>query len=294
MTAGRSGRLDGKVVLVTGAARGIGARTARLAAARGARLALAGLEPELLETLAAELGPGHAAYECDVTDQDALDRVVSRVVDDLGGIDVVVANAGIANNGTVAVNPVEAHVRTVEVNLIGVIRTVCATLPHVTARRGHYLLVSSLAAFTVLPSMAAYCASKAGVEQFGNALRLEVAHKGVTVGTAHPGWIDTDLVRDQRAESSTFREVLKSLPWPLDVISPVDACAEAFVDGIVRRRRRVYVPRSLAFAQLLRSVVLSPVGDLPVRRGAARRIPVHEEEVRRLGRAFGRTSVGQR
>src|SRR4029453_14519934 len=119
----------------------------------------------------------HPWFECDVTDQDAVDRAVADTVDALGGIDVVVANAGVSNNGTVAVNPPDALARTIEVNLLGVVRTVSAALPPVTARRGYLLLVSSAAAFTVLPGMAAYCASKAGVEQFGNALRLEVAHK---------------------------------------------------------------------------------------------------------------------
>src|SRR6185312_4084939 len=109
-------------------------------------------------------------------------------------------NAGIANLGTVAVGPVDALVRTVEVNLCGAIRTVSAALPHVTAARGHVLIVSSAAAFTAMPGMAAYCASKAGVEQFANVLRLETRSAGVTVGTAHPIWIDTDLVRDIRAD----------------------------------------------------------------------------------------------
>src|SRR5689334_2972899 len=114
----------GKVVLVTGAARGIGAETARRLAARGARLSLVGMEPERLAALAAELGEGHAWFECDVTDQAALEAAVAGTVAKLGGIDVVVANAGIGCNGTVAVAPVEALVRTLEVNLIGVVRTV--------------------------------------------------------------------------------------------------------------------------------------------------------------------------
>jgi NAD(P)-dependent dehydrogenase (short-subunit alcohol dehydrogenase family) len=124
---------------------------------------------------------------------------------------VVVANAGVANNGTVAANPVSALVRTIEVDLVGVVRTVSATLPHVTRGRGYYLLVSSAAAFTVLPGMACYCAAKAGVEQFGNALRLELAHKGVAVGTAHPGWVDTDLVRDMRDDLPALRRTLPCL-----------------------------------------------------------------------------------
>src|SRR5690348_11184796 len=105
--------LAGKVVVVTGAARGIGAETARAAAAGGARVALLGLEPQLLAAVAGELGPEHVWFACDVTDQRALDRAVAGVVAALGGIDVVVANAGITNNGTVAVDPVDALVRTI-------------------------------------------------------------------------------------------------------------------------------------------------------------------------------------
>ena len=103
--------LSGKVVFITGPARGIGAETARLLAARGARLSLAGLEPERLAELASELGEGHAWFECDVTDQPSLVRAVAGTVETLGGIDVVIANAGIACNGTVAIAPVETSMR---------------------------------------------------------------------------------------------------------------------------------------------------------------------------------------
>src|SRR5919107_3570918 len=160
-------QIDGKVVLITGPARGIGAETARRLAARGARLSLVGLEPELLAALAAELGEGHVWFECDVTDQTALERAVAGTAEALGGIDVVIANAGVASNGTVAVTPVDALVRVIEVNLIGVVRTVSATLAHVTERRGYYLLVSSAAALAALPGLSAYAASKSGVEFFG-------------------------------------------------------------------------------------------------------------------------------
>src|SRR4028119_1216022 len=173
--------VSGKVVLITGAARGIGAETARLLAARGARLSLVGLEPERLAALAAELGDGHVWFECDVTDQMALERAVRGTCATLGGLDIVVANAGIASNGTVAVAPVDALVRTVEVNLIGVVRTVSATLSHVTERRGYYLLVSSAAALAPLPGISTYAASQAGGGVFGNALRRGGAHHGGAV-----------------------------------------------------------------------------------------------------------------
>ncbi|MEU7713053.1 SDR family oxidoreductase [Micromonospora chalcea] len=282
-----SGRLAGKVVLVTGAARGIGAHTARLAAARGARLALVGLEPDRLAALAAELGPGHVWFAADVTDQAALAAAVDGTVETLGGIDAVVANAGVANRGTVAVGDVEALVRTVEVNLIGVMRTAAATVPALVDRGGYLLIVSSAAAFAALPGMAAYCASKAGVEQFGNAVRLELAHRGVAVGTAHPSWVDTDLVREARADLPAFEAALAKLPWPLRRTTTVIECAEAFVRAIERRSRRVYVPRAVAGVQAVRSVLVSPLADRLVGRTARATVPLIEEQARALGRGFG-------
>ncbi|MBO0867591.1 MAG: SDR family oxidoreductase [Micromonosporaceae bacterium] len=284
-----NGTLDGKVVLITGAARGIGEQVARMVAARGARVAAVGLEPERLAALVAELGDRHAWAECDVTDQAGLDRAVGDVVARLGGIDVVVANAGVAGYGTVAVAPPDVLARTVEVNLIGVMRTVSATLPEVLARRGYLLLVSSVAAFSVLPGLAAYAAAKAGVEQFGNVLRLEVAHRGVAVGTAHPIWIDTDLVRDAREDLGNDRR----LPGPLGRTYSVEQCATALVRGIERRQRRVFVPRSMALMQAARILVQSSFGDLLLRGPARTAVPELEQRVQELGRSFGQHSVAQ-
>jgi NAD(P)-dependent dehydrogenase (short-subunit alcohol dehydrogenase family) len=292
MTHMKRQKLNGKVVLITGAARGIGERSARLAAARGARLALVGLEPERLESLAAELGGDHLAVEADVTDQDALQSAVEQTVERFGGIDAVVANAGIANNGTVAITPPDVLARVIEVNLLGVVRTVATALPHVTARRGYVLIVSSAAAFSGLPGMAAYCASKAGVEHFANILRLELAHKGVAVGTVHPSWIDTDLTRDQKTDTAVFQEALDALPWPMGAMTSLDECAAAVVDALERRRRKVYVPRTVGLVQAARALVNSPLADLAFRRSSATMVPRLEAEVRGLGRWFGAQSVG--
>jgi NAD(P)-dependent dehydrogenase (short-subunit alcohol dehydrogenase family) len=283
--------LTGKAVLVTGAARGIGEHTARALAGRGARLALVGLEPDRLAALATELGPQHAWFEADVTDQAAVDAAVDGAVAALGGIDVVVANAGVANNNTVAVSPVDVVVRTIDVNLVGVVRTVSAALPHVIARRGYVCIIASAASFTVLPGMAAYSASKAGVEAFANALRLEVAHKGVRVGSVHPSWIDTDLVRDQKAESATFNEMLTQLPWPMGQTTSVDACVTAIVDGIERRRRKVFVPREVGVVSALRSIVNGPVGTFVTQLRARKAVPQLEAEAQ-SGQWFGRSSAG--
>jgi NAD(P)-dependent dehydrogenase (short-subunit alcohol dehydrogenase family) len=285
--------LAGKTVLITGAARGIGAELASQLAAAGASLSLVGLEPDLLASVCADLpGSGHQWHEADVTDQAALNAAAAATAMSTGGIDVVVANAGIANLGTVAAGDIEAVVRTIEVNLVGVARTVGATIKHVQERRGYMLLVSSVAAFTAMPGMAAYCASKAGVEQFGNVLRLENAHLGVDVGTAHPIWVDTDLVRDARDDLPSFRTALAKLPWPLRRTVTVAQCAETMARGIQNRKRRVYVPKSMGLFQNTRAIVNSPLSDLVVGKGARRLVPQMESEVQALGRAFGEHTAG--
>jgi len=284
-------KLDNKVVLITGAARGIGAETARRLVKKGARVSLVGLEPDRMASLASELGDRAVWFECDVTDQDAVDGAIEGTVAAFGGIDVVLANAGVANNGTVAVNPPEALVRTIEVNLVGVIRTISAAMPYVTERKGYVGIVSSVAAFTMAPGMAAYAASKAGVEQLANCLRLEVAHKGVKVGSIHPSWIDTDMVRDQKADLKTFADALDRLPWPANITTSVEDCADGIVDGIERRARKIYVPKVMMLTQALRTIYTGPIADWVIRREAKKMVPQLEAEVVGLGRYFGGTSV---
>jgi NAD(P)-dependent dehydrogenase (short-subunit alcohol dehydrogenase family) len=281
----------GEVVFITGAARGIGAELARVLATRGARLALAGLEPDRLAAVAGELGPDHAWFECDVTDQRALESAVAAAARKFGRLDVVVANAGIAAIGTVATTPADALARVLEVNLIGVVRTVAATLPHVVTARGYYLLVSSAASFSAMPGLAAYCASKSGVEHFASALRYELAPRGVAVGTVHPCWIDTDLVRDARAELPSFNETLPRLPWPFNTVTPVRTCAEAMADAIRRRTRRRFVPRSLAPIAALRYLLVNPPLDILLRRDTQRMLPLLERDATALGRSFGAHSA---
>jgi NAD(P)-dependent dehydrogenase (short-subunit alcohol dehydrogenase family) len=245
--------LSGKRVLITGAARGIGAETARVLAQRGARLSLVGLEPAGLQALAAELGPDHAWFEADVTDQAALEAAAAGTVEKLGGIDVVIANAGIAPFGTLTHGDPDAFARCVEINLTGVIRTVRATAAYVTAAEGYFLLVSSVSAFTGVPGVSVYAATKAGVESIANSLRLEVAGAGVAVGVAHPGWIDTDLTRDGDRDFDAFRTFRSRLPWPLKKTTSLEHCAGALGDAIERRKRRIYIPRSMALIRRLRN-----------------------------------------
>ena len=278
-------------VFITGPARGIGEALARKFAARGARVALAGLEPERLAALAKELGPQHVWFECDVTNQAALERAVAGTVQALGGIDVVITNAGVGSHGTVAASPADAMARVVEVNLIGTIRTVRATIEHVAARKGSYMLISSAASLATSPGLAAYAGSKAGVEQFANSFRVEVAHKGVHVATAHPSWIDTDLVRDARQDMASFATLLKKLPGPFGKITPLDECADAIVEAIGKRKRKVFIPKSLAPFSALRQFFMSSFMEKVAWRGNGKLLVQMESETAKLGRAFGEHSV---
>ena len=288
----RPSPLLGQAVLITGAARGIGAELARQAAARGARVCLAGLEPELLAAVADELGPEHLWVEADVTDPAALEAAVQRAVDTFGRLDAVVANAGIAPLTTVATSSARALSRTIEVNLTGAMLTARAGLPALTASRGHVLLVSSAAAFTVLPGMSAYCAAKAGLERFGDVLRLEVAHRGITVASAHPTWIDTDMVRDTKAALPTFAATLASLPGPLGAYTSVQACAQALVGNLERRGRQVFVPRSVGTVSAWRQLVTGVLGEQLVLARSRTAVPQLEREIADLqGREFGANSV---
>src|ERR1700758_2938840 len=236
--------VNSQVVFITGGAHGIGAEVARRLHAKGAKLVLTDLDAAALADRSAELGGGDEVLTvvADVRDLAALQAAAEAAVKKFGGIDVVVANAGIASYGSVLKIDPETVKRVLDVNLLGVFHTVRATLPALIERRGYLLIVSSLAAFAASPGMASYDMSKAGNEHLANALRLEVGPRGVSVGVAHMSWIDTALVRDPKSDLPTFGEMLAALPRPLNKTTSVDRCAEAFVKGIEHRKDRVYCP----------------------------------------------------
>jgi NAD(P)-dependent dehydrogenase (short-subunit alcohol dehydrogenase family) len=243
----------GKTVLITGAARGLGAETARRVAARGAKVALVGLEPEELRRVAAQCGTNAVWFECDVTDNDELRHAVSATIERFGGIDVCMANAGIASGGMVRSTDPDAFERTIEINLLGVWRTVRACLPHVIEREGYVLVIASTAAALHGPGMAAYSASKAGAEAFADSLRTEVKRLGVDVGVGYFLFIDTDMVRG--ADAHPLGKMRAEAPWPFRKTYPLSDAGRAIADGIERRRRWVVVPGWARGMLVLRAAV---------------------------------------
>ena len=189
-----------------------------------------------------------------MTDSEALERVVEATVDRFGGIDCVMANAGIAPAGMVRSTDPAAFDATIEVNLLGVWRTVRAALPQVIERRGYVLVIASLAAVAHPPGMAAYAASKAGAEAFANSLRAEVRHLGVDVGVGYFGFIATDLFAGGE-EHPVYSGLRKALGGPIAKSYPVSAVGEAVATGMERRRRWVMVPPWLGALLLLRGPI---------------------------------------
>jgi NAD(P)-dependent dehydrogenase (short-subunit alcohol dehydrogenase family) len=246
--------VNGRTVFITGAARGIGAGTAERLHAKGANVALVGLEPERLEALAARLGDRAAAFEADVSDYDALERAVRATNERFGPIDVAVANAGVQFMGTLAGSPIDHVERTLAVNFLGVWRTDRAVIGQVVERRGYLLNIASLAAAMHGPMMGAYTASKAGVEALTDALRQETFPSGARVGCAYFGFIDTDIVRGSFAQAST-KSMLGRAPSRFSKPVPVACAIDAIELGVQRRSARVWAPRWVGPVLALRGLV---------------------------------------
>ena len=235
--------LNGRTVLITGGARGIGLATARLAASRGARVALLDMDGDEAAARARDIGDAAAGFPADVRDSAALEAAVAAVLDRFGNIDVAIANAGIAPPPrSVMTVEREAFERVIDINWHGVWNTVRATLPHVVAQRGQLVLVSSIYAAMNGVLAAPYAASKAAVEQLGRALRVELEAHGTNVAVAYFGFVRTGLV-DEAFASRPSELLRQALPaWATNPI-PVERAAKAMVGGIERRSVRITAPR---------------------------------------------------
>jgi len=225
-------------VLITGAARGIGAALARRLHDRGARVALAGLEPDLLADVAASCGDA-PWRRCDVTDVDQVNEAVETAVDALGGLDVVVANAGVASQLPLVGGDPEVLRQHLDVNVMGVYHTIRAAGPYISHPRGYAVLISSLGAAVNPPLLGAYSASKAAVEALGNALRGELAPSGARVGVAYFAELETDMT--SRGFGTRAATALIGGRAPTRV-SPLEVGIDALERGITRRSRRICAP----------------------------------------------------
>jgi NAD(P)-dependent dehydrogenase (short-subunit alcohol dehydrogenase family) len=266
--------LEGRRVLITGAARGIGALTARRLHQRGARVALLGLEPELLADVAADCGDA-PWFECDVADRAQVNLSVSAAVERLGGLDVAIANAGIGAQMTLVDGDDAVWDTTFAVNLMGTYNLVLAAAPHVSHDKGYFLVTASLAAAVHLPLMSAYCASKAAVESLGDSLRIELAPSGARVGVAYYSELATDMTSRGFATEAARRTPLGGhgrLP-----VAPVQPAIDALERGIARRSRRIVSPGWVAAVLPVR-MIAQRIVELQVRRGMAKTLQIARAE----------------
>ena len=235
--------LEGRRVFITGAARGIGAALAQRLTERGARVALAGLEEDLLAETAARCDNAPWTL-CDVSDRAQVEAAVNAAVADLGGLDVVVANAGVAAQMPIVGGDPDVMERTVAVNVMGVYYTLRAAGPHLSHANGYALPIASVGAVVHLPLMGAYSASKAAVEALGNTLRIELAPSGARVGVAYFAELDTDMT--SRGFGTEAATVLQRRFKKFMRVAPLKVGIDALERGIERRARRVVAPRTAA------------------------------------------------
>jgi NAD(P)-dependent dehydrogenase (short-subunit alcohol dehydrogenase family) len=259
--------LSGKVALVTGGGRGIGFATAQALIARGASVAIVDQSADAVSAAAAQLHDSRAlGLAGDVTDRGAMQRAVAAAVERFGGLDVIVANAGIAARvATFRAYATETFERVLDVNLMGVYRTVDAALPEIVRRQGHVVVISSIYAFMNGIGEVPYAMSKAAVEQFGRALRVELVQHGASASVAYFGFIDTEMVHQGLDRDPLVKDMMTSLPKPLHKRLPPSAAGEAIVRGIERRQARIIQPRRWIAMSLLRGI-LGPLSDARLER----------------------------
>lgn len=251
----RSAKPDGGVAFITGGASGIGQATAVLLQRRGLKLALMDLAEPALQSAAAQLGEGEVfTVAGDVTRPEDCRRAVAAAVQRFGGIDLCWANAGIGTLAPLRHADALQWMQVVQVNVFGVLHTVQAALPHLIARRGHVAVSASAASLGHAPGMSAYAASKAAVEAMCDSWRIELAHHGVGVTCIHPLWVTTPMVERGRA-SQAFTRLRQAMIGPMGRETPVVAAAQLIADGLLARRRRVFVPGWVRWLFVFRSAL---------------------------------------
>lgn len=249
--------LNGKVALVTGAARGIGFETARQIHMRGASVAVVDLDPEQAREAAERIGERAIGIGADVTDHAAIMQAVAETVERFGGLDVAVANAGIAQSTMATVRGIgtEEWERVFEVDMLGVWRTARAALPQIVERQGHIVVVSSVYAFVNGVLNSPYAAAKAGAESLGRSLRAELRPLGASASVAYFGFVDTKLVQDAFEQPHAGR-MQENTPGFINKRIQPDEAGAAVVRGIEARAAQIFAPKWWRFVSALRGILI--------------------------------------
>jgi short-subunit dehydrogenase len=238
---------------VTGASRGIGQALAKALAARGATVGLAARSTDHLEELARQMPGDHHALECDVASAESVSNAVAQFAQRAGGLDLVVANAGITHYGPFRDQPLEHAERMTATNWLGTLYTAHAALPHLLGQgSGHVVIISSGAALRSFPAASVYGATKAAQRMFGEALRHELAGTGVSLTVVFPGEIATALHDHERDAMPTWYRGGARAAAP-------EKLAEKIVAAVEADERAVYYPPIMRALRVLHNI--SPRGS---------------------------------
>jgi NAD(P)-dependent dehydrogenase (short-subunit alcohol dehydrogenase family) len=244
---------------------------------------LVGLELETMEAVARRCGRGTFVAKCDVSRSEEVTHAVDGAAEALGGLDVVVANAGIAAGGPLRSQDIRSWERVIEINLLGVMYTDRAALPHLERSGGYLLNIASTAAALRGSGISAYCAAKAGVEALSDCLRIEMQPLGVQVGVAYFLFLDTDMVNDGEREMPVLQRAKAELPTPLSRTYPLPPAINEVVAAIVQRRRRVAYPRWCLKALALRQLLASPLAERQSCKSVPRALREYDQVVAERG-----------
>ena len=274
----------GKVVAITGGARGIGKCTAQALIRRGARVAIGDLHLDLAEQTAAELGGNAVAFELDVTDRESFSRFLDSAEKELGPIDVLINNAGIMPVGPFVDETDETAKTMIDINLHGVIFGTKLALERMLPRHsGHIVNIASQAGKAGLPGGATYCATKHAVVGLSEAVRLENVDTGIEVSCVMPAVVNTEL----GSGLTDTRGVKKLEP---------EEVAEAIVEAIETNRFDVWVPKSSAGISVILNLVPRSGREAIARFMKADKVlaEVDEKRARRLRGSRGQEHLGDR
>lgn len=228
---------DGRTVWITGGGSGIGKALALELAGRGAAVAVSGRRADKIEAVAEEIrskGGQSIALACDVTDEATVHDTAERVAEELGGIDVVIANAGFGVAGRFEKLSLDEWRRQMDVNVIGLVSTVKEALPHIKERRGSVVLLGSVAAFLPVTGNIAYNASKAAVASIGSTLSAELHGTGVTVTTIHPGFVESEIAQ---VDNEGRHDASRKDPRPEKLMWTAEKAAKVCATAIAKRKR---------------------------------------------------------
>jgi NAD(P)-dependent dehydrogenase (short-subunit alcohol dehydrogenase family) len=228
--------LKGRVAVVTGASSGIGEAAAWELASRGATVVLASRAAEKLEVLERKIsssGGSALAVKTDVSDRDSVEAMVEKAAEAFGSLDILVNNAGLGLSGRVSELRTEDLRHVFEVNTIGPLNCIQAALPHM-GRGGRIINVSSVVGRRAVPKVGGYCATKFALNALSDALRVEIAHRGITVTSVYPGTTRTAFRENSRRTRDEKRG------WRPKGVTP-EKVAKRIADAAERGPRDVYV-----------------------------------------------------